>query len=162
MPGLEIAPATAADAGLVLQFIHELAEYEQMPDSVVATEETLRQNLFGEHPAAECAIAYLEGEPAALALWFQNYSTWTGKPGLWLEDLFVRPAYRRCGVGRALLVYLAALCVQRGYSRFEWSALDWNQPAIDFYRSLGAESLDEWTVYRLSGVSLRALASRPL
>jgi GNAT superfamily N-acetyltransferase len=114
--------------------------------------------LFGPRLAAEAVIARWQGEPAGLALWFQTFSTWTGLPGLWLEDLFVRPDYRRLGIGRALLVYLARLAQARGYGRFEWSVLDWNQPSIDFYLGLGARPMDEWTTYRLDAGGIARLA----
>jgi GNAT superfamily N-acetyltransferase len=146
------------DVPLILELIRELAEYEHEPESAQATAEQIEAALFGERPAAEAVIARLDGEPAGWALWFQNFSTWTGRPGLWLEDLFVRPQYRRRGVGKALLAYLARLCVERDYGRFEWSVLDWNTPALDFYKVLGAEAMSEWTTQRLSGESLRRLA----
>jgi GNAT superfamily N-acetyltransferase len=155
---VRIVPATRADVALVLDFIRELAEYEHEPAAVAATPALIEAALFGERPAAECVIAYLDAAPVGFALWFQTFSTWTGRPGLWLEDLFVRPAWRRHGVGRALLIYLARLCRERGYGRFEWSVLDWNAPALAFYRALGAVPLEEWTPQRLSGVSLERLA----
>jgi GNAT superfamily N-acetyltransferase len=158
MPETAIVPATRADVPLILAFVRELALYENEPDAVVATEAMFDDALFGDQPAAESVVAYLDGAPAGFALWFQNFSTWTGRPGLWLEDLFVREQYRRFGVGRALLVYLARLCVERGYGRFEWAVLDWNTPALDFYRSLGAEAMSEWTIHRLSGDALTRLA----
>jgi GNAT superfamily N-acetyltransferase len=156
--GISIEPATPKDLPLILDLIRELAEYEKQPDAAQATESQLLQALFGEKPAAEAVIARLKGRPAGWALWFQTFSTWTGKGGLWLEDLYVRPAYRRRGVGGALLVHLAALCVERGYGRLEWSVLDWNAPALDFYRELGAEPMADWTVQRLSGHALTTLA----
>jgi len=159
---LTIDAATPADIPLVLDLIRELAEYEREPDAAQATPQQLHDALFSDRPAAEAVIARLDGEPAGWALWFQNYSTWTGRPGLWLEDLFVRPQYRRNGVGRGLLVYLARLCVERGYGRFEWSVLDWNTPALDFYRALGAEPMSEWTTMRLSGDALSRLADGQL
>jgi GNAT superfamily N-acetyltransferase len=155
---LRIDPATPADVPLVLELIRELAAYEHEPEAAVATPALIERALFGERPAAEAVIARYDGEPAGLALWFQSFSTWTGLPGLWLEDLFVRPAFRRNGIGRALLAYLARLCVERGYGRFEWSVLDWNTPAVDFYRSLGARPMDEWTIFRLEGDAIRRLA----
>jgi GNAT superfamily N-acetyltransferase len=157
-PAIRIDPATPDDVPLVLDLIRELAEYEHEPESATATPQQLHEALFGARPAAEAAIARYGGEPAALALWFQNFSTWTGRPGLWLEDLFVRPAYRRRGVARALMAYLARLALERGYGRLEWAALDWNRPAIGFYETLAAQAMDEWTTYRLSGESLRRLA----
>jgi GNAT superfamily N-acetyltransferase len=159
MPQVTITAATPADVSLILDLIRGLAEYEHEPESATATPEQIHAALFGERPAAECALARLEGgEVAGFALWFQNFSTWTGRPGLWLEDLFVRPQHRRKGAGRALLRYLAALCVERGYGRFEWSVLDWNEPSITFYRSLGAMPMDEWTTFRVTGDALKELA----
>lgn len=155
---LSIAPATPADVPLILDLIRELAEYEKELAAAQATPQQLHDALFGERPAAEAVIARIDGEPAGWALWFQNYSTWTGRPGLWLEDLYVRPQHRRNGVGRALLAYLARLCIDRGYGRFEWSVLDWNTPAIDFYRGLGAQAMAEWTTMRLAGDALSRLA----
>jgi ribosomal protein S18 acetylase RimI-like enzyme len=155
---LRFDPATPADVPLVLELIRGLAEYEHEPDAVQTTPTQLHAALFGKPPAAEAAIARLDGGAAGFALWYQTFSTWTGRPGLWLEDIFVKPEYRRRGVGRALLTYLAVLCEQRGYARLEWSVLDWNTPAIDFYRSLGATAMDEWTINRLSGQALRRLA----
>jgi GNAT superfamily N-acetyltransferase len=159
---LSLDPATPADVPLILDLIRELAEYEHEPESARATPEQIHDALFGEHPAAEAVIARIDGETAGWALWFQNFSTWTGKPGLWLEDLYVRPQDRRRGVGKALLIYLARLCVERGYGRFEWSVLDWNTPAVEFYRALGAEAMSEWTTQRLSGEALRRLADLDL
>jgi GNAT superfamily N-acetyltransferase len=159
MPDIRIDPATPEDVPLILDLIRGLAEYEREPDSATATAGQLHDALFSERPAAECVIARISGEVAGFALWFQTFSTWTGRPGLWLEDLFVWPQHRRLGIGRALLRYLAALCIERDYGRFEWSVLDWNQPAIDFYRSLGAVSMDEWTTYRLTGEARRRLAA---
>ena len=155
---LSIDFATPDDVPLILDLIRELAEYEHEPDAAQATAEQIAAALFGEHPAAEAVIARLDGEPVGWALWFQNFSTWTGKPGLWLEDLLVRPQYRGQGVGKALLVFLARLCVERDYGRFEWSVLDWNTPAVDFYQAIGAEPMSEWTTQRMTGESLRRLA----
>ena len=157
---LRIDPATPDDVPLMLDLIRELAEYEHEAESAQATPEQLHEALFGARPAAEAAIARIDGEAAGWALWFQNFSTWTGKPGLWLEDLFVRPRHRGRGAGKALLVYLARLCVERGYGRFEWSVLDWNAPSIAFYEALGAQAMAEWTIYRLSGEALEGLAAR--
>lgn len=157
---LRIKPATPDDVPLMLDLIRELAEYEHEPEAAQATPQQLHAALFGERPAAEAAIAWLDGEGVGWALWFQNFSTWTGKPGLWLEDLYVRPPFRNRGVGKALLVYLAGLCVERGYGRFEWSVLDWNTPSIAFYESLGAQAMSEWTNYRLTGEALLRLAGR--
>ncbi|HEU0072985.1 MAG TPA: GNAT family N-acetyltransferase [Dehalococcoidia bacterium] len=159
---LSIDPAMPRDVPLIMQLIRELAEYEHEAESARATAGQIEAALFGERPVAEAVIARVDGEAAGWALWFQNFSTWTGKPGLWLEDLFVRRRYRRQGVGRALLVYLARLCVERDYGRFEWSVLDWNTPAIEFYDALGAEAMSEWTTRRLSGEALRRLADTDL
>ena len=158
---LHIDAATPDDVPLMLELIRELAEYEHEADSVQITPAQLREALFGARPAAEAVIARADGEAVGWALWFQNFSTWTGRPGLWLEDLYVRPQHRNNGAGKALLIYLARLCVERGYGRFEWSVLDWNAPSIAFYESLGAEAMAQWTNYRLSGDALRRLADRP-
>jgi len=155
---LEIRPATEADVPLVLTFIQELAEYEKLRHEVVATEEQIREALFGPRPYAEVLLAELGGEPVGFALFFHNFSTFLGRPGLYIEDLYVRPAARRRGVGRRLLARLAALARERGCGRMEWSVLNWNEPAIRFYRSLGARPLEEWQVYRLTGEALEALA----
>lgn len=157
---LAITNATAEDASLILALIRELADYEKLSDQVSATEDALRQTLFGERPAAEVLIARQNGEPAGFALFFQNYSTFLGKPGIYLEDLFVRPAFRGLGIGGALLARVAALAVARDCGRFEWSVLDWNSPAIGFYRALGAAPLDDWTMFRVTGEALSALAAR--
>jgi GNAT superfamily N-acetyltransferase len=160
MPEVTIQPPTEADIPTILALIKGLAEYEHEPDSATATEAQLHEALFGARPAAECAIARLDGEVAGFALWFQNFSTWTGQSGLWLEDLFVWPHLRRQGVGRALLRHLAAICIERDYRRFEWSVLDWNEPSIGFYRSLGAVPMEEWTNFRLAGDALQRLARK--
>jgi GNAT superfamily N-acetyltransferase len=141
--------------------VGELAEYEREPDAVVATEADLHNALFAEHPSVFAHVAVSDTEIAGLALWFLNFSTWTGKHGIYLEDLYVRPAFRREGHGRALLATLAALAVDRGYARFEWSVLDWNAPAHGFYRSIGAVPNDQWTTWRLAGPPLRTLAALP-
>jgi GNAT superfamily N-acetyltransferase len=158
---LRIEPAAEADVPLILAFIRELAEYERMLDRVVATEAVLHEQLFGARPGAEVVIARWAGEPAGFALFFHNFSTFLGRRGLYLEDLFVRPAYRGRGVGRALLAHLARAAVERGCGRLEWWVLDWNEPAIGFYRALGAEPMSDWTVFRLSGEPLAALARSP-
>lgn len=157
-PGVTLRPATREDTGLILSFIRELAQYERAPDEVKADEATLAANLFGERPGAEVIIAQVDGQPAGFALFFHNFSTWLGKRGLYLEDLFVRPAYRGRGVGQVLMAYLAKLAIERDCGRFEWWVLDWNTPALDFYRRLGAVPMDEWTVQRMAGEPLRALA----
>jgi GNAT superfamily N-acetyltransferase len=155
---LQIAPATPEDVPLVLAFIRELAEYERLTHAVVASEALLHDQLFGDRPGAEVILAREEGEPAGFAVFFHNFSTFVGRRGLYLEDLYVRPEHRGRGVGRALLRYLAALALARGCGRFEWSVLDWNEPAIRFYRSLGARAMDDWTVFRLDGDALGRLA----
>lgn len=158
-PLLSIRPATADDVPLIRQLIAELAAYERLADAAVATDDRLRDQLFGAHPAAEVLIGEVDGEAAGFALFFHNFSTFLGKRGLYLEDLFVRPAFRGAGLGKHLMAALARIAVQRDCGRFEWSVLDWNAPAIGFYRTLGAAGMDEWTVQRLEGDALRALAS---
>lgn len=155
---LRIDGAAADDVPLILDFIKGLAEYERLAREVEATEELLREALFGERPAAEVLIARLGGEPVGFALFFHNFSTFTGRRGIYLEDLFVRPEARGRGVGRALLARLARLARERECGRLEWAVLDWNEPAIRFYRSLGARPMDEWTVFRLAGDALARLA----
>ena len=156
---LEIRAASASDIPLVLSFIRKLAEYEKLTLEVVATEETLRKSMFGARPVAEAVIAYWCGEPAGFALYFHNFSTFLGRPGIYLEDLFVEPAFRRKGIGKALFSHLAQVAEERDCGRLEWSVLDWNQPAIDFYLSLGAIARAEWTTYRLDGEPLKKLAA---
>ena len=158
---LRIEPAREADVPLILGFIRELAEYERMLDKVVATEAGLREQLFGARPGAEVVIARWDGEAAGFALFFHNFSTFLGRRGLYLEDLFVRAAFRGKGVGRALLAHLARTALERGCGRLEWWVLDWNEPAIGFYRALGAQPMSDWTVFRLSGEPLAALAEPP-
>jgi GNAT superfamily N-acetyltransferase len=153
-----IRPATPQDVPLILQLIRELAEYERLSHEVRATEERLHATLFGPHPAAEALITELDGEPVGFAVFFASYSTWEATPGLYLEDLFVRPSARGRGVGRELLEHLARLTVARGWARLEWRVLDWNEPSIAFYRKLGAEPLEDWTVFRVAGDALRKLA----
>lgn len=155
---LTIRPAVRADAPLVLSFIRELAEYERLADQVTATERDIEETLFGVRPGAEVLLGFMAGEPAGFALFFPNYSTFLGKPGIYLEDLFVRPSWRGKSIGKAMLSAVAALAVERGCGRLEWSCLDWNEPSIGFYTSLGAKPMDEWTVYRLTGESLAAFA----
>jgi GNAT superfamily N-acetyltransferase len=157
-PEVRIVPAVEADVPLVLRFIRELAEYERIAGGMQADEERLRRSLFGPRPAAEVVLAYDGEEPVGFALFFHNYSTLLGQRGLYLEDLYVRPAARGRGVGRKLLVHLARLAVERGCGRFEWWVLDWNQTAIGFYKRLGAVAMDEWTTYRLTGEALERLA----
>jgi GNAT superfamily N-acetyltransferase len=155
-----IRPAAPADVPTILRFVRELAEYEREPDAVVATEAMLAEALFGDHPAAEAVIAEVDGAAAGFALFFHNFSTWTGRRGIYLEDLYVTPEARGLGIGKALLRHIAALAVERGCGRFEWAVLDWNEPAIRFYDACGAESMDEWTVRRVSGEALSKLAGR--
>jgi len=156
---LTIKPAAESDVALVLNFIRKLAEYEKLSHEVVATEELLRETLFGERRVAEVVVAYLAGVPVGFALYFHNFSTFVGRPGIYLEDLFVEPAHRGKGVGKALFTHVARLAVERGCGRFQWTVLNWNTPAIDFYRSLGAVPLHDWTVFRLSGDALQRAAN---
>jgi GNAT superfamily N-acetyltransferase len=158
MPSIEISPVRPDDLPVLLSFVRELAEYEKLEHLAVATEADFRQALFCERPTVEAVIARLGGEPAGCAIFFANFSTFLGKPGLYLEDLFVRPAARGAGVGRELLRYLARLAVARGWGRFEWAVLDWNAPAIGFYKKLGATPLDDWTIFRVTGDALKELA----
>ena len=155
---IRIERARDRDVPLILELIRGLAEYERLADQVVATEAGLHEALFGPQPAAEVVIAYAGGHPAGFALFFHNFSTFLGRRGLYLEDLFVKPEFRRLGVGRRLLTELARIAVARGCGRFEWSVLDWNAPAIEFYTRLGAQPLDDWTVFRLTGRALTELA----
>lgn len=152
--------AVPDDSATILAFIRELAEYEKLLHEVVADEAAIRTTLFGPRPAAEVLIGELAGTPVGFALFFPTYSTFLAKPGLWLEDLFVRPAARGKGVGLALMAALAKICVERDYGRFEWSVLDWNEPSLKFYASLGAVPMSDWTEHRLTGGPLRALAER--
>ena len=154
-----IDPAVEADAPLILALIRELAEYEKLADQVTATEADIARALFADPPRAEAVVARLDGEPVGFALFFHNFSTFVGRPGLYLEDLYVRPPHRGRGFGRRLLAHLARIAVERGCGRFEWSVLDWNAPAIAAYRRAGAVPLDEWTVYRLTAAALTRLAA---
>ena len=158
-PAFRIERATERDVPLILRLIKDLAEYERMSSDVVATEQGLRDSLFGTRPAAEVIIAYAGDTPAGFALFFHNYSTFLGKPGLYLEDLFVVPEFRANGYGRELLRELAAIAVERGCGRFEWSVLDWNEPAIGFYKKLGAKLMDAWKIFRVTGDALTKLAA---
>ena len=157
-----IEQATIEDVPLILDFIKDLAEYENLLHEVVATEEMLRENLFGENPFAKTLIAYYKGEPAGFALFFHNFSTFLGKPGIYLEDLFVKPAYRGKGIGKALLIYLAKFALENNCGRFQWAVLDWNQPSIDFYLSLGVTLKKEWIVNQLAGETLENLARQEI
>ena len=154
-----IEPAAERDVPLILKFIRGLAHYERLEHEVVATEESLRSTLFGPRPVAEVILGYAGAEPAGFALFFHNYSTFLGRPGLYIEDLFVLPEWRSKGLGRRLLVYIAKLAVERRCGRVEWAVLDWNEPAVRFYRRLGARAMEEWTVYRLTGDTLSQLAT---
>ena len=157
---LSIRPARNGEAALVLQFIRELAEYEKLTHECVATEAVIDAALFAPNPRVFCDIAEWNGDAVGFAFWFLNFSTFSGKNGLYLEDLFVRPAYRGKGIGKALMIHLAKKCAENGWGHFQWSVLDWNTPSIDFYKSLGAEMLDEWTGVRVSGAALVRLAGR--
>lgn len=161
MGEVRVRAASEADVPLILSFIKELAEYERLSHAVVATEEALRQWLFGERPVAEVVIGEDGEEPAGFALFFPSFSTFLGRPGIYLEDLYVRPEFRGRGVGRALLVHLARLAKERDCGRLEWSVLDWNEPAIGFYRGIGASPVGGWTVYRVTGEALKRLAFGP-
>lgn len=156
---LKIRDAVQADLPKIIQFIKDLAEYEKAPNEVVLSISDLEQSLFGTNPQVYCLIAELENEVTGFAVWHLNYSTWLGKHGIYLEDLYVDPKYRGQGHGKALLRKLAQICVERGYKRLQWWVLDWNQSAIDFYKSIGAEPMDQWTVFRVSGSSLEKLAT---
>jgi len=158
VPGFEIRPATEADVPVILSFVKQLAEYEKLAHEAVATDAAIRDTLFGNRRVAEVAIGYFEAKPVGFVLFFYNYSTFLGRPGLYIEDLFVEEAYRRRGFGRALLLHVARLAQERGCGRLEWSVLDWNEPAIEFYKKLGAVPMSDWTVYRITGDSLRRLA----
>ena len=153
-----IRPATAADVPIILELIRALATYERAPNDVTATEDGLSKVLFGEKPAAEVLLAFENETAVGFAVFFHNFSTWLGRPGLYLEDLFVRPDDRGKGYGRALLIHLAKIARDRGCGRMEWAVLDWNEPAIQFYRKLGAKSMDEWTVFRLKRDGIAKLA----
>jgi GNAT superfamily N-acetyltransferase len=153
-----IRSAVSDDVPVILQLIRDLARYERAPDEVTATEDQLREVLFGARPAAEVRLMLENETPVGFAIFFQNFSTWLGRPGLYLEDLFVKPEYRGKGYGRALLVDLARIARERGCGRMEWAVLDWNEPAIRFYRALGAKPLDDWTVFRLTRDGIERLA----
>jgi len=154
-----IRDAAPDDVPVILELIHALAAYEREPDAVEATAVDIHEALFSRDPSAGCQVALVGDEVVGFALWYRTFSTWQGKPGIWLEDLFVRPEHRGAGLGKALLLSLAQIAVRRGWGRFEWWVLDWNEPAHGFYRSLGARPEDEWTVWRLDGEALRELGS---
>ena len=162
MTELEVRTTTEADVPVILQLIRDLATYERAPDAVVATEMGLREVLFGPTPSAEVLLALEKAEPVGFAVYFSNFSTWLGRPGLYLEDLFVRPEKRGKGYGRALLIRLAQIAQERRCGRMEWAVLDWNEPAIQFYRKLGATPMDEWTVFRLTEEEIAKLAGSDL
>jgi GNAT superfamily N-acetyltransferase len=159
IPGFTIRPARESDVPEVLAFIRKLAEYERLSHEVRATEEGLRAMLFGERAYAEVLLGEERGRPVGFALFFHTFSTFVGRPGLYLEDIFVDPGARGRSYGKAMMIHLARLALARGCGRFEWSVLDWNQPSIDFYRGLGARPLDEWTIYRIAGEPLAELAN---
>jgi len=151
--------AQPADVEDIHRLIYELAVYEKAPEEMVATLDQINISLFNANSVAFCHVAEVDGKVVGIALWFLNYSTWLGKAGIYLEDLFVQPEYRGHGIGKGFMQTLAALCVERGYERFQWWVLDWNKPSIDFYQALGAVPMDEWTVFRLSGDALKKFAS---
>ena len=154
-----IREAKISDVEAIYDLIVELAIYEKEPEAVIASVEDIKENLFGTDPVAYCHVAEVDGQVVGIAIWFLNYSTWLGKAGLYLEDLFVKPEFRGSGLGFQLMKTLAQLCVDRNYERFQWWVLDWNEPSINFYKSIGAEAMDEWTVYRLSGSALKSFAA---
>jgi len=158
---IHIDPATEADLPIIFSFIRGLAEYEKLLNQAVATEETMQETLFGAKRYAEVIIARYKNEPAGFALFFHNFSTFVGRPGIYLEDLFVLPEFRNKGIGKALFTYLAKLAVERKCGRFEWAVLDWNKPAIGFYEKMGAVCLDDWRIFRLTGEALVKLGSNP-
>ena len=159
MGAFTIRQATADDVVLIRGFILELAEYEHLSHLVVSTPESLKKTLFGDHPGAEVLLAFADDEPVGFAVYFHNFSTFLGVKGLWLEDIFVKPAHRRNGYGERILRHVARIANERGCGRFEWSALDWNTPAWDFYKSLGAVPLEDWTIFRVTGEALRQLGT---
>jgi GNAT superfamily N-acetyltransferase len=154
---LKIRQARRDDVATILQLIKDLALYERASDKVEATEKEILETFFAPNPSVFCDLIEIDGHVVAIAIWFLNYSTWQGKHGIYLEDLYVKPEFRGRGYGKALLQHLAKICQERGYGRFQWWVLDWNSPAIEFYKRLGAEAMDEWTIYRLSGEYLREL-----
>lgn len=156
--GFRILPAREQDIPLILSFVRKLAEYEKLLDQVTANENFLRKSLFGPRPAAEVLLAWAGEDAAGFAVFFHSFSTFAGRPGIYIEDVFVEPAYRGCGIGKALFAYIAMIARERGCARVEWAVLDWNRPAVEFYQKLGAVAMDEWTVFRLSGTALDRLA----
>ena len=156
---MKIRPAKREEVGEVLQLIQDLATYEKAPEQVEASKEDLLNTIFVKDPRVFCDLVEVDGQVAGMAIWFLNYSTWQAKHGIYLEDLFIKPEYRGRGYGKALLKHLAKICDEKGYGRLQWWVLDWNSPAIEFYKSLGAEAMDEWTVYRTSGKALKDLGN---
>ena len=155
---MQIRIAQPNDVADIHRLIFELAVYEKAPEQMVATVDQINESLFSAKPVAFCHVAEVDGKIVGIALWFLNYSTWLGKPGIYLEDLFVQPEFRSHGIGKGFMKTLAQICIERGYERFQWWVLDWNEPSIDFYKSLGAVPMDEWTVFRLSGGALEKFA----
>ena len=156
---MKIRPAKREEVGDVLQLIQDLATYEKAPDQVEASEDDLLNTIFAKDPRVFCDLVEVDGQIAGMAIWFLNYSTWQAKHGIYLEDLYIKPEFRARGYGKALLKHLAQICDKEGYGRLQWWVLDWNSPAIEFYRSFGAEAMDEWTVYRTSGQALKDLGN---
>jgi GNAT superfamily N-acetyltransferase len=156
---LKIRPAKREEVGEVLQLIQDLATYEKAPDQVEASKDDLLNTIFTKEPRVFCDLVEVDGQIAGMAIWFLNYSTWQAKHGIYLEDLYIKPEFRARGYGKALLKHLAQICDKEGYGRLQWWVLDWNSPAIEFYRSFGAEAMDEWTVYRTSGQALKDLGN---
>ena len=156
---MKIRPAKIQEVGEVLQLIHDLATYEKAPEQVEARQEDLLNTIFASDPRVFCDLVEVDGQIAGMAIWFLNYSTWQAKHGIYLEDLFIKPEFRGRGYGKALLKHLAKICDEKSYGRLQWWVLDWNSPAIEFYKSLGAEAMDEWTVYRTSGKALKDLGN---
>ncbi|CAB4591890.1 unannotated protein [freshwater metagenome] len=156
---MQIRLAIPSDVEDIHRLIYELAVYEKAPEQMVATIDQINGSLFNNQPVAFCHVAEVDGKIVGIALWFLNYSTWLGKPGIYLEDLFVQPEYRGHGIGKGFMKTLAQLCIERGYERFQWWVLDWNEPSIEFYKSFGAVPMDEWTVFRLSGGALKKFAN---
>ena len=156
---MKIRPAKREEVGEVLQLIQDLATYEKAPEQVEASKEDLLNTIFAKDPRVFCDLVEVDGQIAGMAIWFLNYSTWQAKHGIYLEDLYIKPEFRARGYGKALLKHLAQICDKEGYGRLQWWVLDWNSPAIEFYRSFGAEAMDEWTVYRTSGQALKDLGN---
>jgi GNAT superfamily N-acetyltransferase len=156
---LKIRPAKREEVGEVLQLIQDLATYEKAPEQVEASKDDLLNTIFAKEPRVFCDLVEVDGQIAGMAIWFLNYSTWQAKHGIYLEDLYIKPEFRARGYGKALLKHLAQICDKEGYGRLQWWVLDWNSPAIEFYKSFGAEAMDEWTVYRTSGQALKDLGN---